>query len=345
MKIFVSYRRDDSSYATTAIYDQIRAHFGEESVFMDVASIPLGVDFVEYLTDWIVSCDVIIAVIGERWLDSRGPDGTRRLDDPGDFVRLELEAALRRDRPVVPVLVGGASMPHAEELPGTLQALSYRNAISIEGGRDFSAHVADLIRGLERFAEESGAVASDELVTAIEEEGLTRPAAEPAPPAPPAPAAEAGARGGVFISYRRDGGAETARLIRYELLTRGWDVFLDVENMGSGAFDETLLAEIERAENFLLIISPGSLERCDDERDWVRQEIVRAIEAGRNIVPLLKENLPRPSGADLPDAIEKIASYNAVEYSHVYYDATIEKLVSFLQPAAQAPAAGTTIAY
>src|SRR5436305_2110625 len=104
-KLFISYRRDDSIGITGRIYDRLQAHFGPRSIFMDVDSIPLGVDFRQHLNEAVSQCDALIAIIGERWLEIR-LHGLRRLDDPSDFVRIEIEAALTRNIPVIPILLG-----------------------------------------------------------------------------------------------------------------------------------------------------------------------------------------------------------------------------------------------
>jgi hypothetical protein len=134
----------------------------------------------------------------------------------------------------------------------------------------------------------------------------------------------------VFISYRREGGAETARLIRSELQKRGIDAFLDVDDLGASHFDERLLGEIERASSFVLILSPGSLRRCREEGDWLRREIAHAIEKKKNIVPVLKDGFDFPPVDSLPSQIADLPRYNCVVYSHAYFGATIDKLISFL---------------
>src|SRR5512135_59939 len=130
MNIFLSYRRDDSHYITDRIYDWltprgrgwitdriydwlIRAG-GRHNVFKDVDSIPLGRDFHQVIRDAVGRCDVLLAVIGPGWLTAAKAPGMRRLDDPLDFVRMEIEAALERDIPIVPLLVNNAPMPTAE---------------------------------------------------------------------------------------------------------------------------------------------------------------------------------------------------------------------------------------
>lgn len=147
--IFITYRREDSIDVTGRIYDRLCQHFGEPSVFKDVDSIPLGVDFRKHLGNSVGQCDVLLAVIGRQWL--AGDRGARRFDDVRDFVRIEIEAALKRDIPVVPVLVQGASMPTLEDLPEILQSLVYRNGVPVRPDPDFHQDMDRLIRGIEGY--------------------------------------------------------------------------------------------------------------------------------------------------------------------------------------------------
>jgi formylglycine-generating enzyme required for sulfatase activity len=148
ISVFVSYRREDSRHQAGRLFDRLVAHFGSGQVFKDVDSIPLGLDFREVLTERVAACDVFLAVIGDEWLSITGKRGTRRLDDPGDFVRIEIEAALSRNIPVIPVLVGDSSVPQAEELPESLQKLAFRNGLPIRPDPDFHNDVDRLIRGI-----------------------------------------------------------------------------------------------------------------------------------------------------------------------------------------------------
>jgi hypothetical protein len=151
--IFISYRRDDTSDVTGRIYDRLIQHFGKESVFKDVDSIPLGIDFRQHLGDSVGRCDVLLTIIGRQW--SAGEVGKRRLDDVRDFVRIELEAALRRGIPVVPVLVQGSSLPSGADLPETLQSLVYRNGMPVRPDPDFHQDMDKLIRGIEGYLKSS----------------------------------------------------------------------------------------------------------------------------------------------------------------------------------------------
>ena len=112
--IFISYRREDSEGQAGRLFDDLTAHFGEDSVFMDVAGIEPGRDFRRVIDEHVASCGVLLAMIGKRWIDAADQSGRRRLEDPMDFVRLETASALKRDIPVVPVLVHGAGMPRAD---------------------------------------------------------------------------------------------------------------------------------------------------------------------------------------------------------------------------------------
>lgn len=147
-KIFISYRRDDSADVTGRIYDRLVAQFGRENIFKDVDSIPFGVDFKEHLTEAVQQCAIQLVVIGRDWLNITDVNGRRRLDDPRDFVRIEVEAALSRKIPVIPLLVMNAAMPDEEHLPSSLASLAYRNGTAIRRDPDFHNDMTRLINGL-----------------------------------------------------------------------------------------------------------------------------------------------------------------------------------------------------
>ena len=126
--IFISYRRDDSADITGRIYDRLVQHFSRDTVFKDVDSIPLGIDFRQHLESALSQCRVFLAVIGDRWAGTDAATGKRRIDDPYDHVRLELELALARNIPVIPVLVRNFSIPGSDKLPESHHSLAYRTA-------------------------------------------------------------------------------------------------------------------------------------------------------------------------------------------------------------------------
>jgi hypothetical protein len=135
----------------------------------------------------------------------------------------------------------------------------------------------------------------------------------------------------VFISYRRRDGSESARLIRGELRSFKLKVFLDVDDLSAGYFDEAILKCIEKTSNFIIILSPDCLRRCDDENDWFRKEIAQAIKTKRNIIPLLMPGFEFPPKEALPEEIRGLRVYQSVPYSHDFFDAMMDKLRRYLQ--------------
>jgi hypothetical protein len=149
MRIFISYRRADLGGHASAYVgrmdDHLRMHFGSADVFLDIETIPAGVDFDAFISQQVAQADVLLAVIGPDWISElRSRDG-----QADDFVRLEIQAALNRRKHVIPILIGGASMPAPELLPDSLKRLSRKNAFELDGDRDFRAHMQALIERLE----------------------------------------------------------------------------------------------------------------------------------------------------------------------------------------------------
>jgi MFS transporter, SHS family, lactate transporter len=148
-KIFINYRRGDDPQAAGRLFDRLEDVFGPEHLFMDVDNIEPGLDFVRVLEEQVAQCDVLISVIGKSWIDARDETGARRLDNPDDFVRIEIESALAQDKRVIPVLVGQAAMPRADELPEPMKPLARRNAVRLTHER-FRADTEALIAALQR---------------------------------------------------------------------------------------------------------------------------------------------------------------------------------------------------
>jgi outer membrane protein assembly factor BamB len=145
--IFLSYRREETGHVAGRLADHLIARFGEHEVFMDVDSIPPGVDFVDLIQRAVQRCDVLLVLIGREWASIADEDGQRRLDNPDDFVVLEVRAALDRGIPVVPVLVDGARPPRPEDLPESLRPLVRRNAVRV-GVESFRSDVDRMIEQL-----------------------------------------------------------------------------------------------------------------------------------------------------------------------------------------------------
>src|SRR5262249_17979400 len=127
---------------------RLAGHYGDDAVFMDVDKIPFGTDFREHIRKVLLEGDILLAVIGPSWL-GKSTDGTSRIKDEADPVRVEIETRLRQTTRINPVLVEGASMPSIADLPDALRDLAYLNAAPIDVGRDFRAHMDRLIRSID----------------------------------------------------------------------------------------------------------------------------------------------------------------------------------------------------
>jgi hypothetical protein len=146
-RLFISYRRDDSAGYSGRVHDQLQREFGGNLLFMDVDSIPLGTNFVKVIGEEVAKCKVLLAVIGSGWLEARDEKGNRRLDNPDDFVRIEIGTALKRGIPVIPILLEGTRVPKAEQLPDDLKELALRNGLDVRHA-SFSEDIERLVRGL-----------------------------------------------------------------------------------------------------------------------------------------------------------------------------------------------------
>jgi hypothetical protein len=146
--IILSYRREDSAGVTGRIFDRLIQEFGADRVFMDIDSMPAGVDFHQHLQEILSGCGALLVVVGKSWRSQRKGQPARIMD-PDDWVRIEVETALERGIPVVPLLIDGASLPNRDQLPESLWPLLRRNALPVDSGRDFHAQLTRLVRDLQ----------------------------------------------------------------------------------------------------------------------------------------------------------------------------------------------------
>lgn len=153
--VFISYRREDSAAYAGRLFDILSAAFGAENTFMDVDDIKGGDDFTTVIERKLGVSDALVAVIGQHWLSATDPDGRRRLDNPNDFVRIEIAKALQRGIRVIPLLVGGATLPHPTDLPDNLKALCDRQAVEVRDTR-FHEDARDLVDVLHRTIHSAG---------------------------------------------------------------------------------------------------------------------------------------------------------------------------------------------
>lgn len=178
-KIIISYRRSDTDAIAGRIRDRLAGHFGEDSIFMDIDDIPFGTDFRDHIKQALLHCDIVLVVVGVKWI-GQGKGKRTRINEETDPVRIEVETALQHAIPVVPVLVNGARMPTPAELPESLADFAFRNAATVDTGRDFHAHVDRLIRALEGII-----AARAPKPAAPQPQAMPAPSPSPAPAVPP----------------------------------------------------------------------------------------------------------------------------------------------------------------
>ena len=203
-KIFISYRREDSADVTGRIHDHLLQPVGrflQEDIFQDVDSIPFGIDFREHIEATMQNCDVVLVVIGPKWLSVTDSSGNLRLNDPRDFVRIEVAVALQRGIPVIPLLVMNAKMPTSEDLPEAIRDLAYRNGIEIRRDPDFKGDVARLNKSL------------DEWIGAPEQQSSAKP------------------KGHILITYnsKNEAAAEIAKTLNTQLKADHYSTWIDYE--------------------------------------------------------------------------------------------------------------------
>jgi hypothetical protein len=180
--IFISYRRDDSEGEAGRLFDDLTREFGSNSVFMDVAGIRPGVDFVQAIEQNVADCGVLLAIIGPTWASIANASGQRRLDDPNDFVGLEIASALKREVPVIPVLVHAAKMPSQDQLPESLKSFSHRNSVELSHAR-WPSDVQLLIEALNSYVAPSKATVQEPVHATVPVQ--LPPPHQPATTAPP----------------------------------------------------------------------------------------------------------------------------------------------------------------
>jgi len=148
--IFINYRREDTGYAVDRIYDWLRRAFGEEVLFRDIAQIGAGADFEAAIDRALAESSVILTVIGREWLNLKEDGGGRRIDAKSDYVRYEIEAALRKNMNVMPLLLDGVSIPRARDLPKSIRTLAKRNHFMLRPDPEFADNMNRLILELSK---------------------------------------------------------------------------------------------------------------------------------------------------------------------------------------------------
>jgi TIR domain len=175
--IMLSYRRDDSKWVAGRIFDRLEDHYGKGNVYMDIDAIPVGFDFREHLQHSLQRCDILLAIVGPRWLGT-DEHGHHAIAEETDWVRIEIETALAKNIPVIPVLIDRLRMPKAADLPESLRNFAFRQAAEVDSGVDFRSHLDRLIRSMDHYLQGLSAVPSTISLAPIEKQDTPVPIQE-----------------------------------------------------------------------------------------------------------------------------------------------------------------------
>jgi TIR domain len=305
-KVFINYRRNDSAGYVGRVVDRLEKELGRDLLFMDVDVIPLATNFSTVLHEEVAKCGVLLAVIGPNWVDARDEHGNRRLDNPNDFVRIEIAAALQRNIPVIPILLDGVRMPKANQLPEDLKELASRNGMEIRHA-SFHVDMDRLIRGLKGWLTERGDRTQRDQIGRLDAEQKDEP------PEGDAVAegrnsllthrvraldhGEAGRKEArtldapvvrldrapntyIFVCHASEDRDVALSIVR-DLERRGVPCWIAPRNVRPGhPFDDEIVEAIEECKGMLLVFS----DRCN-ERDYIRREVTVAGESRKLIIP------------------------------------------------------------
>ena len=179
-KIAISYRRADSEAMTGRIFDRLIAHYGKEAIFRDIDDIPPGIDFRVHINQTLLKTHILLAIVGPQWLGMASDGSADRIQEESDPVRVEVETALRRRVPLIPVLIGATKMPSSDLLPPSLKDFAFRNAVKVDTGQDFDYHMDRLIRSMDAILEQAPkSPPSRETKTPTAPRSRARPSARP----------------------------------------------------------------------------------------------------------------------------------------------------------------------
>jgi hypothetical protein len=342
--IFLSYRREDAAPYARLLQHQLRERMPDVPVFMDLDSIEAGLSFAEHIREAVDSCAVMVALIGRQWTTITDEEGRRRLDNPDDYVRFEVQAALERGVRVIPVLVDGARPPRREQLPPELVRLARLNALELSYGRyEYdSGRLLDLIQralAVELDAGSAAAAARRPPKAPAQQawpqqetgEQIKREADSAAPSAAEAQAEQESSvqapklgRPRIFLCYRREDIQGFAGRI-YDSLVGKYgheQVFRDIDSTPAGVrYSVWIESMVGQCSVMIVLIGDAWLSvkdrtgqrRLDLPKDWVRHEIEAALRRDIPIIPVRLQGAPMPSEDALPPSIADLTSFQSAE--------------------------------
>jgi hypothetical protein len=287
--VFISYRREDTAGFAGRIYDRLASGLGREKIVFDFGALIRGADLVDVISDRVGKCDVLVVLISPHWITTADENGRRRIDDPHDFVRIEIEAALERGVRVIPVLVDGAAMPRPEDLPEGLKKLTRRQGIEISHDR-FDADVERLVRVLSLLEEELGSRETAESEAIARAKGKSEEAAKPPNVVDRGRVQETARKAEhLFISYCNEDEAEARSLVD-DLEKRGPKCWLASRDVQFN-YQKEIVEAIRGALALIVVVS----ERANSS-DEIPKEISLARKYKVKAIPVRIENT-WPSGA------------------------------------------------
>jgi hypothetical protein len=355
------YRRDDTGGAAEWLYDRLVARFGRDQIFRVFRPVEPGDDLSETIADAVGPRDVLLVLIGNRWLRITDEDGRRRLEKPDDFVRLEIEAAVQRHVQIEVILFDGATQPRADELPTSLARLTQVFPIELNPNT-FESDTRFLLSRLDFDVARPGRAdvqAKEEPVAPAQQEPVAQAKREPDAPGPsgslisrlsgrlmpprakrdPDAQASQPRESRIFVSYRRDDSRWLAGRLFDRLRTEygGNQIFRDVDTAKPGVrYDKRIRSALDECDVLIVVIGDTWLSatdvkgqrRLDSPNDLVRFEVSVALERGIPIIPVLVERTPMPTQEDLPDSINDLAFYDACRIEDERWDNDIQLLIT-----------------
>lgn len=363
LRVFVSYRRDAGPGDAHHLASDLEKHLGPDRVFLDQRTIAAGEEWSRVIQERVGACDVLLAVIGPGWLEVKDDDGNRRLERDDDYVRHEIEEALGRHVPVIPVSTPGAKLPKRDELPETLQPMTDHPELAIEILREefWAVAVDSLGRWLDAIKEDKqqarkrnkrvadsrtglgkelarATARQKELATALQqattrlatlEQELPAAADQLAQRRREAEPTRSGPGIRAYVSFRSDTAGQASRLVADLKQRLGSDRVSATES-------EQLPAErVGRTDVLLTLIGPGWLTSKDaggttleDPGDTVRLEMEAALARGIPLIPLLIHVHDVPQANVLPDSVRQLLSHQALPLPDQFWDSAVDKLIA-----------------
>ena len=310
-KIFISYRRSDTSAIVARIYERLANRYGQDEVHFDFTQVKAGEDFMVHLSEAVNAADVFLVILGRNWRGAQ-TGSKRAIDNDFDSLRLEIAAALKARKTLIPVLVDGAEMPAPDQFPEELRNLSYQNFIAVDGSAGFSADIELLISvidsslGMDEHAHLLESAKQRKVLSSRDNAIRTGPGAI-------APA--------VVLSYRRNDSKGIAGRLFDEMeerLGRG-AVYMDIDSIPFGINFRTHIEEaMKGCKVVVALIGPSWTgkrfllkPRIFDNNDPVRIEIQTALKMELPIIPVLLDETRMPKTAQLPRDLQALCNINA----------------------------------